>query len=135
MTELREAEFISESNAFRILSNIKLYLTEHDIAQNEVRYRMLMNGCYARIDFADEYIDRFLWHKAEVIFENIIDERIIHFNTFDAKIVVMNIYLALFRNEEHPLQISLRHFGFLLEDPTYQKLKENYQKEMSKENA
>lgn len=135
MVDLREAEFISESNAFRILSNIKLYLTENDILQNEVRYRMLMNGCYARIDFAEEYIDLFLWHKAKTILENIIDERIVHFNAFDAKIVVMNIYLALSRNEEHPLQISLRHFGFLLEDATYQKLKENYQKEMSKENA
>lgn len=40
MTELREAEFISESNAFRILSNIKLYLTEHDIAQNMILLKM-----------------------------------------------------------------------------------------------
>lgn len=94
-----------------------------------------MNGCYARVDFSDEYIDRFLWHKAEVIFENIIDQRTVHFNNFDARIVIMNIYLALSRNEEHPLQISLRHFGFLQEDSTYQKLKEDYQKEMSKENA
>ncbi|CAM3963410.1 hypothetical protein [Catellicoccus marimammalium] len=135
IAELREAEFISESNAFRILSNVKLYLTEHDILKNEVRYRMLVNATYARIDFADEYIDQFLWHKAKIILENIIDKRTVHFNDFDAKIVIMNIYLALSRNEEHPLQISLRQFAFLLEDPTYPKLKREYEKEMSKEKA
>lgn len=123
---MSQKEFISTSNVYKITNNINLFLTELDIPNNELRYRLLMNDIFTKIDFADEYIIEEVWEEARHILDHLIDEKTIYVHSFDYDIIVMNIYLALTRAEEHPLIFDIQSFQLFEDECVYQELCEYY---------
>lgn len=125
---ISQQEFISTSNVYKIMNNINILYSELDLYHHELRYRLLMNDLFTKIDFVDEYIIEEIWEDARQILDHLIDEKTVYIHPFNYDIIVMNIYLSLLRAIDHPLTFDIEMFRFLDNNLIYQDLCEYYRR-------